>query len=243
MLTIAGVNIIELNKNYRVADQSVPVLKNLNLCLDMEKITVVLGQSGCGKTTLLRIVSGLEQADSGQVRFDREAKTGIVFQESRLMPWLNVWQNITFGLCKNEIQESVIDHLITMTGLTGFESAYPSQLSGGMQQRTALARVLAYDASYILMDEPFAALDYFTRKKMQDELLKIWEENHRGVLFVTHSIDEALVLGHAVVILENGRSKKEYNLSNHGYPRDLLAPDMIEIKKDIITNIEEKGEI
>lgn len=219
-----------------------PVLQNLDLCLDMNQITVVLGQSGCGKTTLLRIVAGLETADGGEVEFEEKTKTGIMFQESRLMPWLNVRQNITFGLKKKEIREVVIDHLISMTGLRGFEGAYPSQLSGGMQQRTALARVLAYDAAYILMDEPFAALDYFTRKKMQDELLKIWQENQKGVLFVTHSIDEALVLGHRIVILEEGKRKKEYDLSNHWYPRDLLSADMIEIKKDIIANIEEKSQ-
>ena len=215
------------------------VLRDLELTLCTDQITVVLGQSGCGKTTLLRIVAGLEEADCGTVEFSgTEAKTGIMFQEPRLMPWLTVRRNITFGLKKREITEELVERLLHMTGLTGFAEAYPSQLSGGMQQRAALARVLAYDASYILMDEPFAALDYFTRGKMQRELLRIWEESKKGVLFVTHSIDEALALGHRIVILENGKSKKEYDLSGCPYPRDLLSSDMIAVKKDIIEHIE-----
>lgn len=231
-----------MNKTYEVSGKPVEVLRDLELTLCADRITVVLGQSGCGKTTLLKIVAGLEEADSGRVEFSAESKTGIMFQEPRLMPWLTVRRNITFGLKKREITKELVDRLIRMTGLNGFEDAYPSQLSGGMQQRAALARVLAYDASYILMDEPFAALDYFTRKKMQNELLRIWEESRKGVLFVTHSIDEALVLGHRIVILENGKSKKEYDLSGCAYPRDLLSPDMIAVKKDIIENIETDGQ-
>lgn len=239
VLEIAGVEIRDLYKTYKVADKEISVLKGLDLKLEVSCITVILGRSGCGKTTLLRLVSGLEDRDNGEIIFDGEIKTGIVFQEPRLMPWLNVWQNITFGLKKSRINEVEIEKLIQMTGLKGFERAYPSQLSGGMQQRTALARALSYDPSYILMDEPFAALDYFTRKAMQEELLRIQRENRKGVLFVTHSIDEALILGHRIVIMEDGKCKKEYDLMNQTYPRDLLSADMIEIKKDIIEKIGE----
>lgn len=242
MLTIAGIKVESLYKSYQISGQSVEVLKNLELLLDTSCITVILGRSGCGKTTFLRVVSGLETKDSGSITFENKIKTGMIFQEPRLMPWLNVWQNITLGLKKKGIQPETITQLIEITGLTGFEQAYPSQLSGGMQQRVALARVLAYDASYILMDEPFAALDYFTRKSMQDELLRIQQAQKTGILFVTHSIDEALTLGHNIVIFEKGKCKQNYNLSWCPYPRDLLSPDIIALKRDIITNIE-KGDI
>ena len=235
---IAGVKVKELYKSYEVAGSPVPVLKGLELELDASRITVILGRSGCGKTTFLRVVSGLEGCERGSVEMDGEIKTGIVFQEPRLMPWLNVWKNITFGLKKQEIEPAYIEELIRMTGLTGFEYAYPSQLSGGMQQRAALARALAYRASYLLMDEPFAALDHFTRQAMQQELLRIHREKGMGVLFVTHSIDEALILGNRIVILEDGRIAKDYEIGDHSCPRDLLSQDMIDIKRRIIKRIE-----
>lgn len=239
VLKIAGIKIEGLDKSYSISEKNINVLTGMNINLDDSCITVVLGKSGCGKTTFLRIVSGLEQADKGSITFEKQQKTGIIFQEPRLMPWLTIWQNIVFGLNKNEIIEEKIDSLIEKTGLKGFEGAYPKQLSGGMQQRAALARVLAYDAEYILMDEPFAALDYFTRKAMQEELLRIWESDKKGVLFVTHSIDEALVLGQRIVIFQDGRVKKEYNLQEFLYPRNLLSEEIIELKKNIILNIDE----
>ncbi len=236
---IAGVRIRNLYKAFQVAGKHVQVFKGLELELDASRITVVLGRSGCGKTTLLRVVSGLETYDSGEICLEDGIRLGIVFQEPRLMPWLNVRQNITFGLKKKEIDGEEIDGLIAMTGLDGFERAYPSQLSGGMQQRAALARALSHDPSYILMDEPFAALDYFTRKSMQDELLRIQQKNQKGVLFVTHSIDEALTLGHRIVVLEDGRCGMQLDLEDQPYPRELLSEDMIEIKKKIIKRIGE----
>lgn len=220
-----------------MSGSAVRVLNDLNLQMDDGKITVILGKSGCGKTTFLRIVSGLEKADGGDIKFREDVKIGMVFQEPRLMPWLTVWKNITFGMKKKEIDAKRIRQLVEMTSLAGFEGAYPSQLSGGMQQRAALARALAYDPSLILMDEPFAALDYFTRKTMQEELLRIHKVNEMGVIFVTHSIDEALMLGQKLVIFENGKNKKEYDLSSMAFPRDLLDGDMIKIKRDIVKNI------
>ena len=153
------------------------------------------------------------------------------------MPWLNTWQNIGFGVKKSRIDQEKMKKLLLMTGLAGFEKAYPFQLSGGMQQRTALARALFQDPDYILMDEPFAALDYFTRKSMQEELLRIQKENQKGMLFVTHSIDEALTLGQKIVVLREGVCKKIYELEMQPYPRDLLSGEMIRIKKDILETI------
>lgn len=234
---IAGISIRRLKKTYRVAGSEKQVLNGMDLELDAGEITVILGRSGCGKTTCLRIVAGLEAYDGGEVAFEKTVRTGIVFQEPRLMPWLNVRKNIVFGLKKQEIDEAHVEELIQMTGLAGFEEAYPSQLSGGMQQRAALARALAYRASYLLMDEPFAALDHFTRQSMQQELLRIHQETSMGVLFVTHSIEEALILGDKIVILDQGKTAKQYEIRNQPYPRDLLSEDMIEIQRNIIKTI------
>lgn len=231
-----------LCKSYQVSGRRLDVLSGLNLDIDDHGITVVLGRSGCGKTTLLRLIAGLEAADSGEI--SNTGKMGIIFQEPRLMPWLNVTDNILFGLEKKERKQKpenpLLKHLVALTGLTGFEKAFPYQLSGGMQQRAALARALAYEPEYLLMDEPFAALDHFTRKQMQEELLKIHKEEQKGVLFVTHSLDEALTIGTKIVILENGICKREYSLDGLSYPRDLLSEHLVALKREIIDQIGEE---
>lgn len=239
----------DLCKEYQVAAKRIEVLKGLNLDVDNHGITVVLGRSGCGKTTLLRLAAGLEQADRGSVEMGSDAKMGVIFQEPRLMPWLTVGDNILFGTGKRQgrgrhrVLNRHLDYLLDLTGLKGFEDAYPSQLSGGMQQRAALARALAYKPDYLLMDEPFAALDYFTRSQMQKELLKIHQAEQKGILFVTHSIDEALTIGKKVVILEDGGCRKEYDLGDIPYPRDLLSEKIGKIKKGIVEEMEKTGEI
>ena len=176
---MAGIKIVDLKKSFQVEKKSLPVLTGVNLSLPGQQITVILGRSGCGKTTLLRLAGGLETPDSGQILYDdTEAadpghascgpsrRMAFVFQEPRLMPWLTVEGNIGFGLSRKEKKDSRehIRKIILAAGLEGFEKAYPSQLSGGMKQRTALARALAFRPSFIMMDEPFAALDYFTRR-------------------------------------------------------------------------------
>ena len=158
-----------------VDDHKHEVLRNVQAVFPQNSISVILGKSGCGKTTLLRILANLESYDQGEISMDRDEKISFVFQEPRLMPWLSVFQNITFGLRKEKIDLEKIEELMNLIGLKKFEKAYPHQLSGGMQQRVALARALAYDPSIILMDEPFAALDYFTREAMQKELIRFWK--------------------------------------------------------------------
>ncbi|MGI6095189.1 MAG: ABC transporter ATP-binding protein, partial [Lachnospiraceae bacterium] len=158
-----------------------------------------------------------------------------------LMPWLTVRENISFGLKKKEIDPKEIDELIHLTGLEGFADALPQQLSGGMSQRTALARALAIHPQYILMDEPFAALDYFTREKMQQVLLSLHENSQCGVLFVTHSIDEALVIGDRIVILEDKKVKKEYFFSK-GERASRSEMQKQELKEDILNAIKLKKE-
>ena len=234
MLAIAGIKVEHIAKNYTVAGTSIEVLRDLNFELDANAITVIIGKSGCGKTTFLKIVSGMEKADSGRIVMSEEEKIGMVFQEPRLMPWLNCWQNISFGLNKKMLDERYIADLIDKMGLKGFEKAYPNQLSGGMQQRTALARALAYNPSLILMDEPFAALDFFTRGIMQQELVNLQITKQRSIIFVTHSIDEALLLGQKIIVLKDGLVKAEYALSNFSYPRDALSDPLIKLKRDIL---------
>ena len=199
---------------------------------------MILGRSGCGKTTLLRLVGDLEKPDSGEIHFDAEHKTAFVFQESRLMPWLNVWDNVIFGLKKQEVKKETIQGIIDTVGLKGFEKAYPHQLSGGMQQRAAIARALAYEPSFIMMDEPFAALDYFTRDQMQKELLRLQQSRGASILFVTHSIDEALLLGHKIVVIEDGVVKREFFIDTDSGERDLLSPAFIDLKREIINELD-----
>ena len=239
-----------LRKSYQVSGRCLEVLKGLDLDVAEEGITVVLGRSGCGKTTLLRLIAGLETADSGEkITFsskarekedNRKEKIGVIFQEPRLMPWLTVEKNILFGVKRKQQDRKKLSGLLEFTGLTGFEKARPSQLSGGMQQRVALARALAYEPDFLLMDEPFAALDYFTRGQMQQELLRIFQTEKKGILFVTHSIEEALTVGTRIVILENGICKKSYDLGSLPFPRDLMSGEMLKIKRELIEQIEEE---
>lgn len=230
---MAGIELKDIKKSYEVDGRTLPVLKGMNLKLPENTITVILGRSGCGKTTLLRLVGGLEQPDEGIITFDAEHKTAFVFQEPRLMPWLNVWDNVKFGLKKQECDNAFLQGIINTVGLEGFEKAYPNQLSGGMQQRVAIARALAYEPSFIMMDEPFAALDYFTRSQMQRELKQLQKERGASILFVTHSIDEALLLGDKIVMIENGQIKSEIAIETSAKERNLLDADFIERKKRI----------
>lgn len=237
VLKIVGVKINNLYKSYSIDRKKVIVFKNLNLDLKEEGITVILGKSGCGKTTLLRLIAGLEKLDSGEIKLDVQGKLGMVFQEPRLMPWLTVWNNIIFGLHKGKYSENFIQGLIDMVGINGFETAFPDQLSGGMMQRVAIARVLAYNPSIILMDEPFASLDYFTRESMQKELINVYEQSKKAIVLVTHNIDESLIIGQNIIVLKEGNIKKKYDLSNFTYPRDILKDDLLKIKKEILASI------
>ena len=229
------IEISNLSKHFFIGEKRIDVLRELSLSVKKDKITVILGRSGCGKTTLLRLVAGLESISQGEIKFKEKAKIGFVFQEARLMPFLNVYENIVFPLKKQEIEPAKIEALISMIGLSDFKFAAVSQLSGGMSSRVSLARVLAYEANLILMDEPFAALDAFTRASMQAEILKI--KAGKTIIFVTHNIDEALFLADEIILLEKGGIKSNYDLSNLERPRDLLSEELITIKRKILSEI------
>jgi len=179
-------------------------LEKIDLAIEDNDFLCILGPSGCGKSTLLRIVAGLEEPGTGRVLLDGQPverpgpDRGMVFQSYTLFPWLTVRQNVLFGSRSNEARAA---RLISQVGLQGFEQHYPKQLSGGMQQRTALARALANDPKILLLDEPFGALDNQTRALMQELLLGIWEADRKTVMFVTHDIDEAIFMANRVAVM------------------------------------------
>ena len=234
---MAGIELKHIQKAYTVDGRTLPVLKDICLQIPENSITVLLGKSGCGKTTLLRLVGDLEEPNGGEIHFAVTHKTAFVFQEPRLMPWLTVWDNTIFGLKKQSYDTGEIQALLETVGLDGFQKAYPHQLSGGMQQRTAIARALAYAPSFLLMDEPFAALDHFTRTQLQKELIRLQKSQNTGILFVTHSIDEALILGHKIVVIEKGLVKAQYQVPETTGERNLLDDMFISLKRDIIKNL------
>ena len=212
------------------------VFKDVDLTVGDREIITVVGPSGCGKTTMLRCIDGLIPYEQGEIfvegrKVDRPLEgVAVVFQHFGLFPWKTVYNNVAYGLriagaSKAEIAEKVPEY-IDLVGLSGFEKAYPYQLSGGMQQRCGLARALAVEPSVLLMDEPFAAVDAQTREILQFELLRIWEERPTTMLFVTHSIEEAVLMGDRVVILK-GRPSNIHEVVEVGLPhprsRDTLG--------------------
>ena len=200
--------------------KELPVLQDIELTINKEEFVALVGPSGCGKSTLLNITAGLLASDSGTIKFtevvpDYEPKTSIVFQETGLFPWRNVYDNIAFGLeAMNKHDQNSIDkivrHYIELVGLQGFEKAFPHQLSGGMRQRVGIARALAINPDLLLMDEPFSALDAQTRTIMQNELISLWEKTHLTIMYVTHNIQEAVLLADRIVLLSRrpGRINK-----------------------------------
>jgi ABC-type nitrate/sulfonate/bicarbonate transport system ATPase subunit len=206
LLRVRGVE-----RRFGSASASTLALQATDLDLAENDFVTILGPSGCGKSTLLRIVAGLDRQTAGEVLLDGRriegpgADRGMVFQSYTLFPWLSVLDNVCFGLRERGLpreQQLAIAHgFLAQVGLKGFASHYPKQLSGGMQQRTALARALANRPRMLLMDEPFGALDHQTRELMQELLLGIWEAERTTVLFVTHDIDEAIFMGSRVVVM------------------------------------------
>ncbi|TDH61844.1 ABC transporter ATP-binding protein [Dankookia rubra] len=218
------------------------------------EFVAILGPSGCGKSTLLRIVAGLDQPSAGSVALDGAPVTGpgpdrgMVFQSYTLFPWLTVERNIRYGLEERGLpeaeQRAIAARFIDRTGLRGFENHWPRQLSGGMQQRCALARALANDPEILLLDEPFGALDHQTRELMQELLLEIWQADRKTVLFVTHDIDEAVFLANRVLVMSArpGRIKAEVAVPLP-YPREWTVkttPEFGALKARLMAEIREE---
>jgi NitT/TauT family transport system ATP-binding protein len=236
-----------VGKVYELNGQKIEALRDASLVVTKGEFVCLIGASGCGKSTLLRIVAGFEPPSSGQaLMWDTPVggpapDRGMVFQDYGLFPWLTVRQNIGFGpssrgLPRAEVRDTV-ERFVTMVGLTRFADAYPHQLSGGMKQRVAIARVLANEAEMVLMDEPFGALDAMTRERLQDELLDIWQRTKLTVLFVTHDIDEAILLGDRVYVMgaRPGRIKQILDVPIER-PRTLdmvMERTFIEMKRNI----------
>lgn len=210
-----GIILKDVCKNYAIHGIEIKAIKNVNLKLKTEDRTVLIGESSCGKSTLLRLISGLEKVSSGEI-FTNNLSTSMVFQEPRLFPWKNVKENIKFSL-KDKVDDKLLETWIEKIKLRGFEGAYPSQLSGGMKSRVSIARALVAKKDYLLMDEPFAAIDGFTRKKMQREVLNLFEEEKIGYLFVTHSIDEALTMGNRILIMKEGKILDDFYLGERNF--------------------------
>jgi NitT/TauT family transport system ATP-binding protein len=229
-----------VNKRFAQRDKVLTVLEDVELAVDDGELVTLLGPSGCGKSTLLNIAAGFEKPSSGRVLIDGvpvthpSPKRVFVFQEYGIFPWATVWDNVALGvrdLPKAQCDE-LVERTIKMVGLTGFEMAYPRELSGGMKQRVEVARALAVSPDVIFMDEPFGALDSLTRITMRAELVRIWQTQRTTILFVTHDVDEAIQLAQRVVVISArpGRIAEILDVSLD-YPREIGSAEYVRIKR------------
>jgi len=224
MLIPPKINVTNVTKTYPTSDGDVLALDAFNLTVQSGEFVCIVGPSGCGKSTLLRMVAGLIEPTSGNITITpgndpSKPLNSVVFQEYAIFPWKTVLENVAFGLQMrgyNKKQRTFIaDEWLAKVGLRKFRNAYPHQLSGGMKQRVSIARALANDPEVLLMDEPLGALDAQTRTVLQEELLQLWEENQKTVLYITHSIDESILLGDRVVLMtaRPGRHKQTFDVN------------------------------
>jgi ABC-type nitrate/sulfonate/bicarbonate transport system ATPase subunit len=237
-----------VEKSYQVDGKSLEVLKGIDLTVDPGEFVSLVGASGCGKSTILRLIVGLDIEHGGEILLDGRRITGpspnrgIVFQEHRLLPWLNIEQNVGLSLAAtnrspSECARLVRDH-IDLVGLTGFERAFPHQLSGGMAQRAAIARGLVNQPKILLLDEPFGALDALTRAHLQNELLQIWSRERITMVMVTHDVEEAVFLSDKIVILapRPGRIRRVIHI-DLPHPRDRGDPRFIALRKQALDEL------
>jgi len=242
------VSVDGVSKTYETSDGAVEALRNVSFDVAPEEFVCVVGPSGSGKTTLFRIIGSLESPSSGQVRLDAapvdepSTDVGIVFQEYHLFPWRTVRGNVQFGLEQQDLDETArgsrTQELIDLVGLDGFEEAYPSQISGGMKQRVGIARALAVDPDLLLMDEPFGAVDAQTRDMLHEEVLEIWQETGKTVLFVTHDVEEAVKLADRIVVLgtEPGTVREIVDI-DLTRPRSITDESFVALKERVRTLI------
>ena len=237
----------EVSKSFPAPDDPLArhaALQNVSLSLAAGELVSLVGPSGCGKSTLLRLLAGLDSPDSGEVFIGSEpirspgAERGLVFQDPSLFPWLTVRGNIEAGLVARHVlheKRHEVDEFMRLVGLEGFANAYPHHLSGGMAQRVALARALVNHPKALLLDEPLGALDAFTRMRMQDEVLRLWQARGTTMLLVTHDIDEAIYMSDRIVIMTQRPGRIEHTISiTLERPRDRSRQDFLRLRGDIL---------
>lgn len=245
-----ALSIEHVKKNFIIGKDTVEVLKDVSLDVAEGEFVSIVGSSGCGKSTLLKLITSLEDVTDGKILIDGEAVNGpsekcnMIFQEPRLFPWLSVAQNIGFTIPKSvpaKEKEELVEQHIELVGLKGFEKALPSQLSGGMQQRVSIARALATRPQILLLDEPFGALDAFTRINMQEETLRIWRQEKTTMVLVTHDLDEAIYLSDRIVVLsaKPGKVKAviEVELPR---PRERSSNEFLQIRRKVMLELFDK---
>ena len=237
-------SISDVSKVFEAGADRIEALHHIDVGIAKGEFICLIGASGCGKSTLLRIIAGFETPTTGQVLVGGRpiqgpgSDRGMVFQDYALFPWLTARENIAFGprqkgLAQDRIR-AITGEYLDMIGLTRFADRFPYQLSGGMKQRVAIARVLANDAGILLMDEPFGALDALTREQPQAELLQIWARTHVTIIFVTHSVEEATLLGDRVVVMTAGPGRVEGDIPVPlARPRDVSAPDFNDVRRGL----------
>lgn len=241
---MAQIIINNVQKVFKTPGKDVIALKDINLEIKQGEFVCLLGPSGCGKSTLLNAVAGFALPSGGEITVEGKniigpgPDRGMVFQEYALFPWMSISQNIAFGLevqkkSQSEI-DSTVNQLLALLHLTDFRDRFPKDLSGGMRQRVAIARVLALDSPIMLMDEPFGALDALTRRNLQDELLRIWERLGKTILFVTHSIEESIYLADRIVVMtyRPGTVKRDH-IVEIPRPRDPASPEFNKLKREL----------
>src|SRR5688572_13747850 len=251
--SVPGVELTGVGKKYGSGAHVTEALRGVELVLPQGEFVSLIGASGCGKSTLLRIVAGFERATAGSVKVRGEPvvrpgpERGVVFQDYGLFPWLDVADNVAYGPRQRRLPaaqvSSIVDRFVKMVGLDRFRDRFPHQLSGGMQQRVAIARVLANDPAVLLMDEPFGALDSLTRQTLQEELIRVWRELSPTVMLVTHSVEEAVFLSDRVVVMGGGPT---HGVPGHvtkvldidlAHPRDTTSPAFNDLKRELLEAI------
>jgi len=240
-----AVDVQSVSHAYSIEGAPLPVLDNISLRVEPGEFVSCLGPSGCGKSTLLRLLAGLETPSRGPLLSGSARITGphpsriLAFQDATLFPWATVWQNVAAGpTARNELRGSRqrIDEAIAQVGLSGFERAYPHQLSGGMAQRAALARALVNDPSVLLLDEPFGKLDSFTRMALQDDLRALWEEKRFTGILVTHDVEEAILLSERVLVFSDrpARLLREFRI-DLGNDRERTSRKVVKLRGEILS--------
>lgn len=259
-MAAAEKNLIEIKNLYKsypsVAEDETNVLSDINLDIKEGEFHILLGPSGCGKSTLLNIIAGLLRKSSGKITLNGKSihqadrDRGVVFQnaDAAIYPWLTVYENVEYGLKMNRVpkeeRKTIVNHYIELVGLSDHVKKYPAELSGGMKQRTQIARVLANNPDVLIMDEPFGALDAQTRHVMQKELIHIWQETKKTIIFVTHDIQEAILLGTDISIMSKAPDASIYKSYKVKflYPRDETTPEFNKFYRKISEHFTEKKE-